>query len=118
MGSDLLHSLNVITKLGSNVLRKDLGVLSGLPILLPIQEPQWDLELARILDNGNNLLNLIGRQFTGTLVDINFGLFADQVGKSTSKTINLGEAKDNIAISLHVGVENTQNVLEFGTLHQ
>ena len=118
MGTNLLHSLNIITKLGRDILRKDLGVLSRLPILLPIQKPQRNLELTRVLDNRDNLFNLISSQFTSALVHVNFGLFADKVGESASETINLGEAKDDIAVSFHVGIENTQNVLEFRSLHQ
>jgi hypothetical protein len=38
------------------------------------------------LNDGHNLFDFIGSQFSGTLVDIDFGLFADQVRETTSDT--------------------------------
>lgn len=116
--SDLLQTLDIITVLGRNVLCEDLRVLSGLEVLLPVEEPERNLELAGVLNDSNNLFNLIGRQFSSALVNINFGLFANQIGKARTDTGNLGESKDNVALSFHVGIENTQNVLEFRSLHQ
>lgn len=118
MGSNLLHALNVITQLGINVLGENLTVLSSLKILLTIEEPEGNLELTWVLDNGDKLFNLIGGEFTGTLVDINFCLFANQVGESGSKTLDLGQAEDDVSLSLNVGIEDTENVLKLGSLHQ
>jgi hypothetical protein len=118
MGSNLLHALNVLTQLGINVLDKNLTVLSSLEILLTIEEPEWNLELTWILDNGDKLFNLIGGEFSGTLVNINFCLFANQVGESASKTLDLGQAEDDISLTLNVSIEDTENVLKLGSLHQ
>jgi hypothetical protein len=79
MGSDLLESLNIITELGGNVLRKDLTVLSRLEILLTIQKPKWDFELTGVLDDGHDLFNFVCGKLTGTLINIDFGLFANQI---------------------------------------
>jgi hypothetical protein len=118
MSADLLHALDIITVLGSNVLCENLRVLSSLEILLPIQEPERNLELTRVLNDGNNLFDFISSQFSSTLVDIDFGLFADQVRETTSDTGDLGQSEDNVTLSFNVGIENTQNVLEFRSLHQ
>ena len=118
MGSDLLQTLNVVTKLGGNVLCKDLGILARLEVLLSVQEPHRDLELTRVLNDSNQLLDFIGSELTSSLVDIDFRLFADQVGESTTDTADFGQTKDDIALSLNVCVENTQNVLEFRALDQ
>jgi hypothetical protein len=114
---DLLHPLNIITKLGIKVLGKDLGVLSGPEVLLPVEEPQGDLELTGVLDDGDELFDLIGGQFTSAFVDINFCLFADEVGETASKTLNFSEAEDDISLALNVSVEDTQDVLKLGSLH-
>jgi hypothetical protein len=118
VGADLLQALNVITKLGSNVLRKDLRVFSSLEVLLSVQKPQRDLELTRILNDGHKLLNFIGCELSGALVDVDFGFFADQIGEPTTDATDLCKTKDNVTLALNVGIENTQNVLEFGSLHQ
>jgi hypothetical protein len=118
MSSDLLQTLNIITKLGSNVLCKHLRVFARLEVLLSVQEPQWNLELTWVLNNSDKLFNLICSKLTSTLVDIDFCLFADQVGETATDTTNLGQTKDDIALSFNVGVKNTQNVLKFGALDQ
>jgi len=53
--SDLLHPLNIITQLSIEILCEHLRVFTRLEILLPIQEPQRDLELSGILNNRHNL---------------------------------------------------------------
>mmetsp|Transcript_22592 Transcript_22592/g.48913 ORF Transcript_22592/g.48913 Transcript_22592/m.48913 type:complete len:171 (+) Transcript_22592:132-644(+) len=117
VGTDLLHPLNIITKLSIKVLRKHLGILARLEILLPVEEPKWDFELTGVLDNGNELFNLIGSQLSGTFVDIDFGLLADKISKTTSKTLNFSEAEDNVSLALNVSIEDTQDVLELASLH-
>eukprot|EP00555_Chaetoceros_dichaeta_P010543 CAMPEP_0198256924 /NCGR_PEP_ID=MMETSP1447-20131203/6712_1 /TAXON_ID=420782 /ORGANISM="Chaetoceros dichaeta, Strain CCMP1751" /LENGTH=77 /DNA_ID=CAMNT_0043943683 /DNA_START=207 /DNA_END=440 /DNA_ORIENTATION=+ len=77
MSPNLLHPLNIITQLRIEILGKYLGILSRLEILLPIQEPTGNLELTGILDNGHEFFNLVGGEFTRTLVHVDFGFFAD-----------------------------------------
>lgn len=117
MGTNLLHPLNIITQLSVEVLGKDLLVLSSLEILLPVKEPKRNLELAGVLNDGNELFDFISGQFSGTFVDINFGLLADKVGETASETLNLSKAEDDVSLALNVSVENTQDVLEFVSLH-
>jgi hypothetical protein len=117
VSTDLLQPFDIVTKFSIDVLCKDLHVLSGLEILLPIQEPEWDLELPGVLDDSNEFFDLIGGKFTSTFVDIDFSLLTDQVSETTSKTLNFCKAENNIPLSLDVSVENTKNVLEFSTLH-
>mmetsp|Transcript_46774 Transcript_46774/g.134738 ORF Transcript_46774/g.134738 Transcript_46774/m.134738 type:complete len:170 (-) Transcript_46774:10-519(-) len=118
VSSDLLKTLDIITKLSINVLGKDLVVLSCLEILLSVQEPKRNLELAGVLDDGNKLFNLIGSKFSGSLVNIDLGLFADEISESASKTLNFRQTEHNISLSLNVSVQNTKNVLKFSSLHQ
>lgn len=118
MRSALLHAFNIITELGSDVLRKHLRVLSRLEILLTVQKPERNLELTGRLNDSNQLFNLIGRQFTGSLVNIHFRLLANKVRETTSDTRDLRQTEHDITLSLNVSVENTQNVLEFRSLDQ
>ena len=117
MGTNLLHPFNIITKLGIKVLRKDLRILSRLEILLSVQEPKWDLELTRILNDSNELLNFISGQLSSTFVDIDFCFLADKIGETATEALNFCEAKDNVPLALDVGVEDTQDVLELVPLH-
>ncbi|KAL7537391.1 hypothetical protein ACHAXR_007792 [Thalassiosira sp. AJA248-18] len=117
VGTNLLHPLNIITELSIKVLRKHLRVLARLEILLPVEEPKWNLELAGVLNDGNELFDFISGQFSGALVDVDFSLLADEIGETTSETLNLCKAEDDISLALNVGVEDTQDVLEFASLH-
>lgn len=117
MSTNLLHPLNIITKLSIKVLSKDLSVLSSLEILLPVEEPKWDLELTRVLNNGHDLFDFIGSELSCALVHVDFGLFADKVGETASETLDFGKSEYNVTLSLHVCVEDTEDVLKLGSLH-
>lgn len=65
MGADLLQPLKIIAELGVDTVGKNLGVLAVDNVLLPVQEPSRDLELRRVLDNGNQPLELIRVEITG-----------------------------------------------------
>jgi len=95
-----------------------LRVLSSLPVLLSIEKPEWDLELTRILNDSDEFFNFIRGKFTRSLVNVDFGLFANEISKPTTKTGDLGKSENNVSLSFDVGVENPQNVLELGSLHQ
>ena len=116
--ANLLEAFEIVTQLGGNVLRKDLAVFASSEIFLTIQKPNRDLELTRILDDGHQLFNLIRGQFAGPDCDVNFGLLANQICKTTTNTGNFGQSKDDIALSFNVGIENTQNVLKLGALYE
>ena len=116
--ADLLEAFQVVTQLGGDVLRKHLTVLARFEILLTIQEPHGYLELSGILNDRHELFNFVGGQFAGASVQVDFGFFANQVGKATTDTGNFRESKYNIALPLDVGVENTQNVLKFRSLNE
>ena len=44
-------------------------------------------------------------------VEIDIGLFADQVGISSSNTFDLGQSEHDFTRALDIGVEETENVL-------
>ena len=118
VGPNLLEAFQIITELGRNVLRKRLRVLARLEILLTVQKPNGDLELAGVLNDGHELFNLVGRELSRALVHVDFGLFANQVGKAAANAGNLAQTKHDIALAFHVRVENAQNVLKFRSLLQ
>ena len=118
VGTNFLQTFNIITKLGIDILCEDLHVLSGLEILLSIQEPKRNLKLARILDNCYKLFDFIGGKFSRSLVYIDLSLFADKISESATKTLNFSQSENDISLSLNVSVENTKNVLELSSLDQ
>lgn len=51
-------------------------------------------------------------ELSGTLVQVDIGLLADEVGVSATDTLNLGQGVDNFLLAVNVGVEQTQDELE------
>lgn len=50
------------------------------------------------------------------LGQVDVGLLADQVGVAATDTLDLGQGVHDLLLSINVGVEETQNVLEVGLL--
>lgn len=55
------------THLGVKLIGQELTVFTVNDIFLPVEEPVGDLELGGVLDDGDNSLELIGIEFTGTV---------------------------------------------------
>jgi len=72
--------------------------------------------LQGVLDDGNNTLKLLRSEVTSALAQINIGLLADQVGVTTTDTLDLGQGVHNLLLAIDVGVKQTNDVLEVGLL--
>ena len=112
--SDLLHSLDITTDGGDQHVDHALAGLAGDEISLSVHEPIRDLELLGVVDDSNKLLNLFVGHGAGAAIHVNFGLLADQVGESLANTNNLGHGEHTLPLTVNVGVQHTQNVLELG----
>ena len=64
VGTDLLEALEVLAQLHVERVGDDLRELAVLHVLLPVQHPVRHLELARVLDDRHQTLNLLLRQLT------------------------------------------------------
>ena len=59
VGADLFQALKILAQFSTQVVREGLHVLACLPFTLPVQEPVWDLELLRALNDRNELFNFV-----------------------------------------------------------
>lgn len=66
VSTDLLQTLQILTKLGVDTVGQNLRVLAIDDITLTIEEPGWDLVLGGVLDDGDNSLKLFGSELTST----------------------------------------------------
>jgi len=112
MGSDLLESLEIITELDIEIVGNDLRGLSVLDILLSVEEPVWDLELAGMVDDCNDFVDLLVCELSGSLVDVNLSLLADNVRESATTTLDVGQGVHHLSSSLDICILNTKNVLK------
>lgn len=67
VGADLLQALEILTELGVDTVGKDVGVLAIDDIALSVQEPGGDLVLGRVLDDGDDSLELFRGELTGAV---------------------------------------------------
>lgn len=65
VGADLLEALEILTELGVDTVGKNLVVLAIDNVALPVEEPRGDLVLGRVLDDGDDTLELFGGELTG-----------------------------------------------------
>ncbi len=65
--SDLLHSFNIFTEVLVNLIGNKLSELSVLVVLLSVEEPVGDLELAWVGDNCKDSLLLVLSQLTSSV---------------------------------------------------
>jgi hypothetical protein len=112
VGADLLQALEILTELGVDTVGQDVRVLAIDNVALPVEEPGGDLVLGRVLDDGDDTLELFGSKLTSTLVQIDIGLLADQVGVTTTDTLDLGQGVHDLLLAIDVGVQKTQDELE------
>ena len=112
VSTDLLETLQILTELGVDTVGQDLRVLAVDNVALSVEEPGGDLVLGRVLDDGDNSLQLFGGELTSALVQVNIGLLADQVGVTTTDTLDLGQGVHDLLLAIDVGVQKTQDELE------
>lgn len=70
VGADLLQALEILTELGVDTVGKDVGVLTIDDIALSVQEPGGDLVLGRVLDDGDDSLELLRGELTGAVKEL------------------------------------------------
>lgn len=107
VGLDLLQALKVITELRVDVVREELRALAVNNVALPVQEPSGDLELSRVLEDGDDALKLVRVELTSTLAKVDIGLLANNVGVSATNTLDLGKGVLDLDLAVNVGVEQT-----------
>lgn len=67
VSSNLLQSLQILTKLAFHAVCQNLRVLSVDYVALSVQEPCWDLVLCGILNDRNDSFEFFGCDFTSSV---------------------------------------------------
>lgn len=70
--SDLLESLEIVSELLVDSVGEGVGVLSVGKVLLSVQEPSWDFELGGVLHDGDDSLELIRVELSGSDMSLGF----------------------------------------------
>ena len=108
----LLHSLYILTELSVEQVCIFVVVLAILVVSLPIEEPSGEVELGRVRDDVDDLVDLISAQLTSSPGHVNLTGLADEVGETATNTLDGSQGIHDLLPTVDVGVANTQNVLE------
>ena len=68
VGADLLEALEILTELGVDTVGKNVRVLAIDDIALSVDEPRGNLVLGRVLEDGDNSLELFGGELTSAVI--------------------------------------------------
>lgn len=68
VSADLLEALEILTELGVDTVGEDVGVLTIDDIALSVDEPRGNLVLGRVLEDGDNSLELFGGELTSAVI--------------------------------------------------
>ena len=94
----------------------DLRGLAVLEVLPPVEHPSGDLVLVGVLNDVDEVVHLLLGQLARTLVHVNVCLLADDVGETATHTLNGAHGVHDLLPAIHVGTEDTQDVLEIATI--
>lgn len=107
VSSDLLQSLQIVSQLGFDTVGQGVVVLTIVDVSLTVQEPGWDLVLGWVLHDLDNSLQFFLGQFTSSLVQIDISLLTDQVGVTTTNTLDGGQSVNDLDVTIDVSVQQT-----------
>lgn len=108
----LLHALKIFAELDVDGVGGEVLGLAGLDVALTVDEPGGDLILEGISDDVGDLLDFGGGESTGAAVVVDAGLLADEEGKADTDTLDHAEGVGDLALTVDVGVEDTDDVGE------
>ena len=112
VGADLLQPLEVFTELIVQCIGQNMGSFTIFVVAVSVDEPIGNLELAWVVDDRHQLLQLFWAEFSGSPVDVDVCLFADQHSESAADTFDDRQGKRHLNSAVHIRIENTNNLLE------
>jgi len=93
-----------------------LGVFAVNDVLLSVEEPCRNFVLERILHNCDDPLKFVRVKVASTLFEIDVCLLAQDIGISSTNTLDFSQRVHDFTFSIDVGIEKTKNVLELCSL--
>ena len=112
------QSFKIVTKFGVKGSGDEMGTFTSGKIFLVVQHPAGYFKGGWVGDHGNHGFCFVFGQFTGTFVGINFSFFQDDVSESTTDTWDFSDGVQDFGVTVNVGIEDTEDVLEFFGLHK
>ena len=112
MESHLLHALEIFTESGGTIVGNELGVSSVLDASLSVKEPLGDTVVEGLGEDISDFVHLGLVELTGTSVEVDVGDLADEVGESSTNTLDDSKGEHNLDLTVDVSVLHSENVSE------
>lgn len=112
MHSHFLHSFEIFSEFGVPGIRDEMWPGSISHILLSVKEPLWNIVVEWSRDNIIDLVNFGFVKFSSSLGEVDLCLFENQIGHSSSKTLNGSEGEWSLMLSGNICVLHTKNMDE------
>jgi len=80
---------------------------------LSVQEPFGDSVSDWVSNDFSDFLDFVFRKVSSSSLKIDFCLLADKMSESSSDTLDSSKSVGSLSLTFDVGVEDTDNVLEF-----
>ena len=112
MKSHLLHSLEIFSESGGGHVGNELRVGSVLNASLSVEEPLGDSVVEWLGDDIGDFVHLGFVELTSTSVEVDVGDLADEVGESSTDTLDNSKGEHNLDLTVNIGVLHSQNVSE------
>jgi hypothetical protein len=109
-----LHTFKILTESGITDVGNELRVGSVLDTSLSVKEPLGDTVVQRLGEDVRDFVHLGLVELSSTSVEVNVGDLADEVGESSTNTLNNSESEHNLMFAVDVSVLHSQNVSEVG----
>ena len=110
--SDLLHSLDVFSELGIEVVGGDLLVFPILDVFPSVEEPLWEPVALWLGNDLGDLVNFVVRKLACSLGRVYPCLLAKSDGESSADSLYGSDCVWHESLSVNVRVEYTDNVLK------
>jgi len=110
--SHLLHSLEIFSESGGSIVGNKLRVSSILDASLSVEEPLGDSVVEGLGDDIGDFVHLGLVELSSTSVEVDVGDLADEVGESSTDTLDDSKGEHNLDLTVNIGVLHSQNVSE------
>lgn len=110
--SHLLHSLEIFSESGGSIVGNKLGVGSVLDASLSVKEPLGDSVVEGLGDDISDFVHLGFVKLSSSSVEVDVGDLADEVGESSTDTLDNSKGEHNLDLTVNIGVLHSEDVSE------
>lgn len=112
MAPNLLQSFHVLTELVVQIVDEQVVILSVTNVLSSVDHPKGNFVFEGVLDHVNYAFKVRLCKFSGTKLKVDGGFLAGHDGESSADSLDSSEGKGDTLLSVYVGVQQTNHVLE------